>query len=496
MDDPKYFLSDNPSVLATAVKRVVTQDRLASYKKEMRLGVDYYGHKHDILKYRLFYMDNEGIVHEETSRSNIKIPHSYFTEIVDQKVQYLLSNEVKVLTEQEGLSNYLDEYLDEDFQLVLQEIVEGASQKGYDFCYVGYDGGDKRIYFKHADSLKVVEIYDADSRLIAFVRYYDTIIFHDGKSKQVTRAEIWDAEKVWYFISQDSTIQTFKLDDSVPVNPVYHDTYLNKETNEAIVRSLGKVLAVDDFIPFLRLDNNKYKTNDLKPVKALIDDYDLMACALSNNLQDFDQPFFAVKNFSGDNYETLLRNLRSRGAVGTGSDGGLEVHTVNIPVEARKEKLRVDKEGIYKFGMAFDSSQVGDGNVTNVVIQSRYTLLDLKCNKMEVRLRKLIKQMLELIVADINRRFNKSYNTHDLEIVITRDTMVDESEEVTREKVRAEMRQVEIDTILNAATRLDDESVIRYICEALELDYDEVQKRLDEQDYDEPIVPEVVMADE
>lgn len=472
-------------MLATAVKRAINQDRGANYKQEMRLGMDYYNHQHDILKYRLFYFDNEGSVHEEKGRTNIKIPHSYFTEIVDQKVQYLLSNPVRVETEQEGLGDYLKEYLDEDFQLVLQELLEGASQKGYDFCYVGYDGGDERIYFKHADSLKVIEIHDADYKLIAFVRYYDTNVYQDGKTIRVTRAEVWDAEKVWYFISEGSYMKSFKLDKSVPVNPVYHDTYINTESNEAIGRSLGKVLGVHEFIPFLKLSNNKYKTNDLKSIKALIDDYDLMACTLSNNLQDFDQPFFAVKNFSGDNYQTMLNNLRTRGAVGTGSDGGLEVHTVNIPVEARKEKLRVDKEGIYKFGMAFDSSQVGDGNVTNVVIQSRYTLLDMKCNKIEVRLRKLIKQMLELIVADINRRFKKSYTTSDLEIIIKRDTMVDKKELEDIAKEKTERKQMEIDTILNAATRLDDESTVKYICDVLEIDYEEVKKRLAEQDYED-----------
>lgn len=216
-----------------------------------------------------------------------------------------------------------------------------------------------------------------------------------------------------------------------------------------------------------------------------------MACALSNNLQDFDQPFFAVKGFNGDGYEQLINNLRSRGAVGVGDNGGLDVHTVNIPVEARKAKLTVDKEGIYKFGMGFDSSQVGDGNVTNVVIQSRYTLLDLKCNKAEIRLRKIIKQMLELIVADINQRNNTAYDTSDLEIIITRDTMIDETEVEEREKTKAERKQIEIDNILNAAVRLDDETVLKYICEVFDLDYEEIKKLMDEQDYEEEVIPVV-----
>lgn len=487
--DPKYFLSQDPKILATAVKQAVNSDRTASYKRKMRKGVDYYQYKHDILHFRLFYMDNEGKVHEETSRSNIKIPHGYLTELIDQKVQYLLSNPVEIKTEQKGLQELLDQYIDEDFQLMLQELVEGGSQKGYEFVYTNL--GEDRLSFQVADSLKVIEIYDADYNLIAIIRYYDTDIYQDGKTVRVTRSELWDSEKVWYFISEGGYLQNFKLDPKVEVNPLYHDTRLNPETKEAYGRSIGNALGVADFIPFLRYDNNKYQTTDLDPIKPLIDDYDLMACALSNNLQDFDQPFFAVKGFNGDSYEQLINNLRSRGAVGVGDNGGLDVHTVNIPVEARKAKLTVDKEGIYKFGMGFDSSQVGDGNVTNVVIQSRYTLLDLKCNKAEIRLRKIIKQMLELIVADINQRNNTAYDTSDLEIIITRDTMIDETEVEEREKTKAERKQIEIDNILNAAVRLDDETVLKYICEVFDLDYEEVQKLLDEQDYEEEVIPVV-----
>ena len=103
----KIFLSQDPKILATAVKQAVNSDRTASYKRKMRKGVDYYKYKHDILHFRLFYVDNEGKVHEETSRSNIKIPHGYLTELIDQKVQYLLSNPVEIKTEQKDYKNYL-----------------------------------------------------------------------------------------------------------------------------------------------------------------------------------------------------------------------------------------------------------------------------------------------------------------------------------------------------------------------------------------------------
>ncbi|WP_153053333.1 phage portal protein, partial [Streptococcus suis] len=219
------------------------------------------------------------------------------------------------------------------------------------------------------------------------------------------------------------------------------------------------------------------------PIKDLIDDYDLMACALSNNLIDFDHPIYAVRGFEGDSFDKLVTNLKAKKTVGVGPDGGLDVKTVDIPIEARKEKLRIDKEAIYKFGMGFDSSQTGDGNITNVVIKSRYSLLDLKCNKIEVRLRRIIKQMLELIVENINQRYSKAYNTSDIEIIITRDIMANEVDNATIAKTEADTKQVAIQTILDAAPRLDSRTVLELLAGILEIDPDEVEKALDEEEY-------------
>ena len=52
-------------------------------------------------------------------------------------------------------------------------------------------------------------------------------------------------------------------------------------------------------IPFYRLNNNSRGTTDLEPIKAIIDDYDLMNAFLSNNLHDFQDAIYVVKGFDG-----------------------------------------------------------------------------------------------------------------------------------------------------------------------------------------------------
>lgn len=466
--------SDNPSVLSRFIDDAVKTDRQSPIKEKMSEGIKYYDYKHDILKFRLFYYNDDGKFVEETNRSNIKIPHAFFTEQVDQKVQYLLSNPVEFETADTELKTYLEEYIDDDFQLMLQEMVEGASKKAYEFAYV-YRAASGKLLFKVADSRKVIVIYDDMNEVIAIIRYYDTDITKDNRKVTVTKAELWDTEKTWFFVSSSDYNNRFILDESQEINPRFH---------QVVEDSDGKLLGKGfGYIPFLKLSNNKNEKTDLEPIKALIDDYDLMACALSNNLVDFDHPIYAVKGYQSDNLDKLVTNLRTKKTVGVSQEGGIDVKTVDIPVTARKTKLETDKEAIYKFGMAFDSSQVGDGNITNIVIKSRYSLLDLKCNKTEIRLRAFIKQLLDIIIQDINERYHKSFKRQQVEVVITRSTLINQTDNAETEKVEAETKGQLIQNLLDVAPYLDDESLLKKICTIQDLDYDEVVQSLGSQDY-------------
>lgn len=109
------------------------------------------------------------------------------------------------------------------------------------------------------------------------------------------------------------------------------------------------------FIPFFRLDANRKLTSHLQPVKALIDDYDLMACGLSNNLQDVSEALYVVKGFQGDNLEEMIQNVKTKKHIGVEPDGDVDIKTVDLPHQARIQKLDIDEKNIYRFGMGFNA---------------------------------------------------------------------------------------------------------------------------------------------
>lgn len=453
------------------IKRFIDNDSSSEKKKFAEVGQRYYEANHDILKSRLFYYNADGNLVEDTTRSNIKISHPFFTELSDQLSAYMLSfkeNPIRAKEAVEGLQDYLDEYFDDDFYTEISELITGAYNKGFEYIYA-YKNAEGRLAFQCADSLGVIEVRakDTDDECEYFIYWYIDRI--DKGKKEIRRIQVWSNQETWYYVQSGNG--RVKIDDSVPINPRPHVVFTEKKKNVKKGYSFG-------FIPFWRLDNNKKQISGLKPIKDLIDDYDLMECGISNNLADFDTPLHVVTGFQGDNLDELQTNLKTKKILGVDEGGGVEVKTVDIPYQARKAKADEDEKNIYRFGMGFNSSQVGDGNITNVVIRSRYALLDLKANKLERRLKKLLKQLVKVVLDEINKMNKTDYKVSDVYFDFVREITTNESENYSNEKTKAETQQVQINTILNVAAVLDDETIVKAICEVLDIDYEEIKDKL------------------
>lgn len=454
----------------------ISDDAGSQRKRKAREAQRYYEGEHDILNYRMFYYNSDGDLVEDTTRSNIKISHPFFTELVDQQVQYMLSGDDSfVRSDVEGLQSKLDEYFDEDFKAELTDLLTGTITKGFDYLFA-YQNEHDRLAFQYADGLGVIEVRakDTDDNCNYVIYWYIDRIAKNNKV--IKRIQVWDDEKTTYYVQNDEG--GIDLDDSVDINPRPHVIY--ERDNSLYYKPFG-------FIPFFRLDNNKKQISNLKAIKGIIDDYDIMSCGLSNNLADFDHPLHVVRGFEGDNLDELSQNLKTKKTIGVDSEGGVEVHTVDIPYQARLTKMEQDEKNIYRFGMGFNSAQIGDGNITNIVIKSRYALLDLKCNKLEIKLKQFLKKIVKVVIDEINKKNNSAYKVEDVWFDFEREVMTNASDNAQIYKTEAETRQIEINTILGLHGVIDDKNVIKSICDVLELDYEEVKNNIPDEFEDDPL---------
>ena len=458
------------------IKRFIDDDASSDRKKFARKGQAYYDGDHDIKQYRLFYYNADGNLVEDKTRSNVKIPHPFFTELVDQAVQYILSGEDGfVKSDDPALQKILDEYFNEneDFTSELSEVLTGCMVKGFDYMYA-YKNENNKLSFMCADAMGVIEVRAKDTDDgCAYVIYWYIDRIEKGQ-KKIKRIQVWDSEKVYYYVQDGNGMIT--EDESEKINPKPHTLY-KKEGDEAIYyKGFG-------FIPFFRLDNNKKQFSCLKTVKDLIDDYDLMASSLSNNLIDFDTPIHVVKGFQGDNLEELQTNLKTKKIIGVGDDGDVEVKTVDVPYQARQVKLDLDEKNIYRFGMGLNTAGLKDtAATTNIAIKAAYSLLDLKCSKLEIKLKQFLRKLLKPVIAEINENNKTDYQTSQVYFEFNHEIMSNEQENSQNALTEAQTKQVMINTLLSLAAQLDNETLMQNICDVLDIDYEEIKDKLPDPD--------------
>ena len=454
------------------IRRFIEEDSVSEKKRKAKEGQRYYEAEHDILQYRMFYYNADGILVEDRARANSRICHPFFTELVDQLAAYVLAfdeNPIRAKDTADGLQDHLDVYFDDEYWSEIQELITGTNAKGFEYLYA-FKNAEDRLMFECADSMGVVEVRakDTDDGCEYIIYWY---IDRMGKDqKLIKRIEVYDKDQIWFYMQEDSG--EIIPDDNEPLNPKPNVVWTDPKTGEKYGDNLG-------FIPFWRLDNNRKQFSGLKPIKGLIDDYDLMECGLSNNLQDFDKPIHLVRGFEGDNLDELQQNIMTKKLLGVDANGGLEILTVNVPYEARKTKADEDEKNIYRFGMGFNSSQVGDGNITNVVIRSRYVLLDLKANKLIKRLKRFLKSIIRVVLDEINSQNGTDYQYTDVIVEFKPVILTNDQENAQIALTEAQTKQILINNIMSVAALIGDEEALKALCDILDLDFDDLKGQLE-----------------
>jgi len=446
------------------IKKLIDLDGNSRKKAHVRQGQKYYEGRHDILNYRMFYYNKDGQLTEDTYRSNVKIPHPFFTELVDQAVQYTMSGKKFAYSENADLQIKLDEYFNnnEDFTASLSELLTNCISKGFGYMF-GYKNEDDVLCYQSAETLNVVEVKPSDTadNREYVIYYYDE--YNSKQNKSTRYIQVWDEQTVSYYTQSENSAVVFEK-----IEP--HNLY--RKGKKVYTKNFG-------FIPFFRLDNNKKQVSDLALVKDLIDDYDIMASSLSNNLIDFDTPLYVIKGFDGDNLDELQQNLKSQKIIGIDEESDVEAKKIDVPYQARQTKLELDEKNIYRFGMGLNINGFRDTSATtNIAIKAAYSLLDLKCSKLEIRLKQFLRSIAKPVLDEINDKENTGYKLSDIRFEFKHEIMSNALENSQIEQNKANAKQTEINTLLSLADDFDDETRIRKICEVLDIEYDEVKDRM------------------
>lgn len=86
--------------------------------------------------------------------------------------------------------------------------------------------------------------------------------------------------------------------------------------------------------------------------------------------------------------------------------------------------------------------------------------------------------MIQIALDEINEEHGTNYTMKDAEICLEREIPTNEADNAEIEKTKAETKQIEVNIILDAASKLDDETIVQELCNILDVDYEKVKDKI------------------
>lgn len=146
--------------------------------------------------------------------------------------------------------------------------------------------------------------------------------------------------------------------------------------------------------------------------------------------------------------------------------------------------MEIDETNIYRFGMGLNLNGLRDtAATTNMAIKAAYSLLDLKTNRLEIRLRQFLRKLLAIVLDEINKNDNAAYQQNDVYFVFERIMPTNALEEAQIKQTNAQTRQMEINTVMMLKDMLGSDETINLVCEQLDIDAEMIKNNQKPDEY-------------
>lgn len=337
-------------------------------KKE---GVGYYNGELAIDTKQRVTIGKDGKRKVITNLPNTKWKDNQYSKLVDQKVNYMLSEKPNVECEDDTLREELESFMDMRFMRTLSYVAQDVFNTAEGWLYVTTDGN--KIKTKIMDPLEIIPIWEDNSR--------ESL---SGLIRKRTGQE-WDLEK-----KKTASVDYIELYTREGV------IIWRKEGNQfALYQDLSPYIKKGDTgytwnkIPFVYFRYNRSGQTLLQRVKSLQDGINTILSNFGDNmLEDPRNTIIVLKGYDGEDLGDFREKLALYSTVKLTEDefGKADVNTLEIKVnkDNYESVLRILKEKLIENGRGVDAKTgILGSNPNQMNIMSMYTDIELDCNNIE-----------------------------------------------------------------------------------------------------------------
>lgn len=383
-------------------------------RRKMLLSRQYYlGNqqepKHLVYTAKDMMQDASGII------PNNKIINNLFDDLVDQKTNYLLSQQIDTQTDDDI---DVTEYFNPSFQNLLKELGKDVYQ-----CSIGYlhpfidEQGN--LSFKRFKPENVIPFWhdEAHKQLDAFIHFYDVEIYQSPSiTTTETHVEYYLPEGVHYYIYSNGQL--------APDTSKLNTAYIHKNDISYNWTS----------VPLIWFKPNSDETFLLDRIKSLQDALNQMISNFANVMsQDVHNTILVLKGYDGTNLEEFRHNLAKHGVIKISStpevQGDVEALNVNVDATNYTTIIKELERAIITNGRGFDAKDDRMANNPNQMnINSMYSDIDLDANDLEAEFQASLHHLVDFINA--YRSLNSLPIISSINFIFNRDLPVNQQDTI------------------------------------------------------------------
>lgn len=402
------------------IKKFLASDE----RKAMLEGKAYYAYDQDIKDKKRMVINAEGQMIEDVKLPNYKLIDNQYADMVDQKVNYILSKPITFKTDDKKYSKALNSVFNKGFQRILKNLGKDSYNGGIGWLYPYYDedGNFKIMRFAPEEILPLWKD-DDHTELDCVVRIHYVWAYEGAEEKKIYKVEVYDKDCIHYFEYRD-----FHL---IPDYTSYYLGYQNDDGSDTVNYSWNKV-------PLIAFKANNIELPLIKKCKSLQDAINEILSFFGDGMKENSagSSILIIKNYGGTDLGEFRQNLMAYRTVKVetvdGKDGGLDSLKVEVNTDNYKTILQELRKALIKNCKGYDVEELKtNGSPNEMTIKAIFSEIDIDANEIETEYQAAFEQLLWFVNTHFKNTGVGDFMENDLDVIFNRDLMINESQIIT-----------------------------------------------------------------